>query len=434
MTFLIIFHFQYSYEMVVFDDIESFCEGLDGLSSNYKLVFYSLQRLKGDNVSKSMIMKGEEYLNNEYMRVEKLKTIYNDFSSQISELCEDLMKKVDNIQTEDEHEVEEMKNGFENMKHEMNMKNEELKKKCLFNDKEPSFIYRGESLSKINTDLVVNYPGSYFYREYMDGERTKDGDIFIDCDGTNDELIIKYMKNDVSLIEDVKKMSLEGRNKLIDDLTFLELPIKKDVLSELCHNEDNEMMEAWRDRRVVMVNHENELDFNNQLKKYKLLNSIFDNEYLKDIHYDKQNHSFNINLNMDYCDVIADYLKNGKSINEELIANDDDSADYLINEMDMIGIELNDDDEEEIRGCFHPPLFMYISNIIDRRKYDGILQEWCGDYNWRLIFRASDNDYLAKSFHRCCDGRKPTLIVIKSSGGWIFGGYTTQSWRGRGIY
>ena len=34
----------------------------------------------------------------------------------------------------------------------------------------------------------------------------------------------------------------------------------------------------------------------------------------------------------------------------------------------------------------------------------------------------------------CCDDKGPTLIVIQSSEGWIFGGYTTQSWSGWGIY
>ena len=64
-----------------------------------------------------------------------------------------------------------------------------------------------------------------------------------------------------------------------------------------------------------------------------------------------------------------------------------------------------------------------------RIKYDNILREWVGDYNWRLIYRASEHGYSAKSFHECCDDKGPTLVVIKSSGGWIFGGYTTKSWK-----
>ena len=72
------------------------------------------------------------------------------------------------------------------------------------------------------------------------------------------------------------------------------------------------MIEAWRERRVVMVNHENELDFNNQLKKYKLLNSIFDKEYLKDIHYDKKNH-YNITCNCKQCKNMYKHMQTEKA-------------------------------------------------------------------------------------------------------------------------
>ena len=46
-----------------------------------------------------------------------------------------------------------------------------------------------------------------------------------------------------------------------------------------------------------------------------------------------------------------------------------------------------------------------------------------------MIYRASEYGYTAKSFHECCDDKGPTLIIIKSSGGWILGGLTTQSWK-----
>ena len=68
-------------------------------------------------------------------------------------------------------------------------------------------------------------------------------------------------------------------------------------------------------------------------------------------------------------------------------------------------------------------------------QYDSKLREWLGnDYKWRLIYRSSEHGYTASSFHECCDYKGPTLVIIKSSGGWIFGGYTTQSWSGKGIY
>ena len=87
--------------MVISEDINSLHEGLDGLSSNYKLVYNSLTRLKGENVNKSIIEKGKEYLDNEHMRVEKLKIAYGSFSNRINEICEDYTKKIEKIRLED---------------------------------------------------------------------------------------------------------------------------------------------------------------------------------------------------------------------------------------------------------------------------------------------------------------------------------------------
>ena len=78
--------------------------------------------------------------------------------------------------------------------------------------------------------------------------------------------------------------------------------------------------------------------------------------------------------------------------------------------------------------------FCYGTTIFENADYDFYLKEWLGDYKWKLLYRASEHDYTAKSFHDCCDEKTPTLIIIKSSGGWIFGGYTTQSWSGHRIY
>ena len=80
----------------------------------------------------------------------------------------------------------------------------------------------------------------------------------------------------------------------------------------------------------------------------------------------------------------------------------------------------------------NPSEFLPDTQIVNK-QYDAKLREWCGDYKWKLIYRATEHEYSAESFHECCDNKGPTLIVIKSSRGWIFGGCTTQSWSGRGI-
>ena len=416
--------------MVISEDIESFREGLDGLSSNYKLLCNSLFKLKGDHVSKSMLKKGKDYLNNEHLRMERVKITYDEFSSQISEVYEDFVNKMEAIRSEGRNEIKEMENDFEGMKDEMKMKCDELKKKSLFFDKEPSFVYRDFSKSTIDASLVKQYPGSYLYKEYMSKRRTSEGNVFVDCDCENDELIVKYMKNDESLIDDVKKMNFVEKKTLFNDLSFLELPIKKNIIGELSSNEDNEIMEAWRQNRVVMVNNKKSDCINQWINQHRLIDMIVSYQQMKDIQYHKQDDTFYVNLNLKYFDVIEDYLKNGKRLNEDLLKQyKHTNASSIINEFRMIGIYLSEGELKQIRSLHYEPLFKNKSHIIENDDYDRILQEWLNySFDWKLIYRASEHGYTASSFHECCDNKGPTLIIIKSSGGWIFGGYTSINW------
>jgi hypothetical protein len=47
---------------------------------------------------------------------------------------------------------------------------------------------------------------------------------------------------------------------------------------------------------------------------------------------------------------------------------------------------------------------------------------------WTLLCRASDHGFLETDFHSKCDNHSHTLTIIKSSHGYVFGGYTEQPW------
>ena len=95
------------------------------------------------------------------------------------------------------------------------------------------------------------------------------------------------------------------------------MPIKKNIIGELSSNEDNEIMEAWKNRRVVVDGNYSKV-FNDLLKTNNIFNVYFENEYIKNIKFDQQIESYFINLNMKFYDVIIDYLKNEK-INKNLV-------------------------------------------------------------------------------------------------------------------
>jgi hypothetical protein len=58
------------------------------------------------------------------------------------------------------------------------------------------------------------------------------------------------------------------------------------------------------------------------------------------------------------------------------------------------------------------------------------LQKWLGKkFKWNLCYRASKDGWSAKDFHKHCDNKGPTVVLVKVND-FIFGGYTYQHWDG----
>ncbi len=151
-----------------------------------------------------------------------------------------------------------------------------------------------------------------------------------------------------------------------------------------------------------------------------------------EVYYNVEGYKEFIYTSCKYPDIIWKYIET-KDISEESLNRFDDDTE-LLNDLDAI--HCNDSSIRLKISSYYfknPSEFLPDTQIVNQ-QYDNILREWCGDYEWKLIYRSSEHGYSGKSFHEYCDDKKPTLVVIKSSGGWIFGGYTTQSWSGRGIY
>ena len=52
---------------------------------------------------------------------------------------------------------------------------------------------------------------------------------------------------------------------------------------------------------------------------------------------------------------------------------------------------------------------------------------------WRICWRATEHGWGASTFHNKCDGKIPTLVivkVVKDAKNLIFGGYSTETWAG----
>jgi len=74
------------------------------------------------------------------------------------------------------------------------------------------------------------------------------------------------------------------------------------------------------------------------------------------------------------------------------------------------------------------PGLLGCSLIIKNETHQSALQSWLPpNATCSLLYRASTDGNTPADFHRCCDNKGPTLVLIKS-GEYIFGGYTSKSW------
>ena len=145
------------------------------------------------------------------------------------------------------------------------------------------------------------------------------------------------------------------------------------------------------------------------------------------IDYESRDDVYNI---CKHPDIIWEYIET-KDISEESLKQVDDDTE-IINDFDAILCEYSDIQSKISQFCLRTPSKFLSNTTIVNDKYDDYLREWLGnEYKWKLLFRASEHKYRAKSFHEYCDDVKgPTLVIIKSKDSCIFGGYTTKSWRG----
>jgi hypothetical protein len=77
------------------------------------------------------------------------------------------------------------------------------------------------------------------------------------------------------------------------------------------------------------------------------------------------------------------------------------------------------------------------SQIIDKVQQIDLISvcEFNSTDKWTLLYRGTRDGFGAKDFHSKCDGKSPTLTIIKAQGSeYIFGAYTQASWKSSCIY
>lgn len=148
---------------------------------------------------------------------------------------------------------------------------------------------------------------------------------------------------------------------------------------------------------------------------------------------------FALSLTLSYI-FFKDYIqKNQNSLKNDNIKKDYNSKEYNAYKDYIEALKSENKDlrkkvkflEAKINGE-KTPLFKGIESNINV-NFEQIVS-YLPHYPTKItrIFSAKKNGHSSQNFHRLCDNQGATLVLIKSSKGYTFGGYTEQSWVGEG--
>ena len=297
------------------------------------------------------------------------------------------------------------------VKNELNKANEKVDMK-----ENKTYTFSDGKKKEISNELVKNYQESLLNVNMIDVDsRNGKNEVEIDFRFKYLNEIVRYMANEY----DINELNGVEFDEFCRELMEMRIPFKMDIMNRI-FNDFNGYGVGWKNRCLMVYGNEykmivdfmklrlNKLNYNEKTDKV---------EYVIDDKYNSIIKSF------------SNYLQD-KSKSEKLRSVIDRK---LLNS--FLDEYTCDMDNKDVQDFFYPIYSPFLrESVISEEKYDDKLREWCGDYKWKLLYRASEHGYTAGSFHKYCDEKGPTLIMIKSNEGWIFGGYTTQSWRGWGIY
>ena len=115
--------------------------------------------------------------------------------------------------------------------------------------------------------------------------------------------------------------------------------------------------------------------------------------------------------------------KDKKKIKEEQAIQKNEKIDKLKKGKEN---EIKDEKEAEInKDEINQKINLEPKDIVDNESFKKI-NNWINpskDLKFELIYKASKNGDNAKNFHQNCDGKHPTVTIIKSKNGHTFGGY-----------
>ena len=194
-------------------------------------------------------------------------------------------------------------------------------------------------------------------------------------------LILEFIKN-----EKDQKESIEELYSLINELyeKINELKITNNSLKEITNNQKEESLKELNSK----IEEQQKLILS-QNNKIKALENILIDQNIKLSEQKKE------------IEQLSNFIK--KNPNFE-IKESDNNKNYLFQISNIIKLEK--EKEQKIRDWITPNHSIYI----------------------KLIFQLSRDGKNCVDFHRLCDNKGPTLVLIETDRGYKFGGFTSSNW------
>ncbi len=259
----------------------------------------------------------------------------------------------------------------------------------------------------------------------------KDCDIYLLEDIKNEKN--EKLNENIKYLEDLSKTLQESINKIKEifekiniDKEELKIKIQKiftNIRNELNKREDKLLLEVDNQFEDLFLKEE-------IIKECEKLPSKVNLSLEKSKNIDKNSNINELNLFINDCLEIEKNIKNINFINENIKKSD---------EIKKTKIIFYPDDEEINKFIEKIKLFgkiekfnsFKLSSIINNSiNYQKSIINWIKEKTNKniskteLIFKMSENGFKSDDFHKACDNKGPTLILIKTTKNRIFGGFT----------
>lgn len=304
--------------------------------------------------------------------------------------------------------------------------------------------------------------------EEIDNIRKESDDVRAKIAKAFEEAHKKLEAEETEMISELERVSKEAEDTLISAFNSLRAACEyNDALSEMSSKlqgkcsklmEMNVVCKVEKQRKIVEELHKTELmslsiGWDNERRKLSLAKHIFNGAPVPsnisfpvvlstsfDIKWDCDDYNNMDEENRERLAYTVEVRKSGEGDNEwrKVYSGKDKKCAVLDVDMDTehevrvkcaIG-ELSGawSDVAKVKTELTQLDSVILSGEVNKDMFVDKLGEWCRCNSFALLYRGSRDGFNASDFHRTCDNKGKTLVLVKNTSGHIFGGYASIPW------